>query len=173
MIPPGAQIVQNAWVVPDLEAAMRGWHVATGVGPFLVMRHLKQTDPYYRGRPLQPDFSVAIAQAGPVQVELIEQHCAEPSCYRESVPAGRTAFHHVAVIVPDYDAALAAYAAQGVERASWGVFGDLRFAYMDTQAALGCMVELIEDKPSIAKFFARVAAAPAAWDRSGDPWIEA
>lgn len=173
MIPPGATIIQNAWVVPDLDAAMRRWHASMGVGPFLVMRHLRTGDAHHRGVRVDTDFSVAIAQAGPVQVELIAQHDDTPSCYRETVPKGATAFHHVAVIVPDYDAELARYRAHGFEPASWGVFGDLRFSYIDTHAALGCMVELVEDTPSIRAFFARVAGAHAAWDGRGEPWIEA
>jgi len=170
--PDRMRIVQHAWVVPDIEAAMRHWHRAMGVGPFLLLRHLKQTDPHYRGRPLQPDFSVAMAQAGDCQVELICQHCDQPSVYRDTVAPGTTAFHHVAVIVPDYDAELARYEAQGHERAAWGVFGDLRFAYVDTHASLGAMVEVIEDKPSIRSFFARVRDARSTWDGTGDPWIE-
>lgn len=161
------QIIQFAWVVPDLEAAARRWHAATGIGPFLVNRHITIGHPLHRGQPRITDFSTAIAQAGPVQIELVEQHDATPSCYRDTVPHGAEAMHHVAIIAADYDAALARYTGQGFAVASQGEFGDVRFAYVDCSSAIGHMVEILEDKPTIQRFFGAVKRAAEGWD--GDP----
>ncbi len=158
------QIFQFSWVVPDLEEAARRWHRTLGIGPFLVNRHLAVGDLRYRGAAACTDFSTAIAQAGPVQIELVEQHDAGPSCYRDTVAVGVEAMHHVAIIASDYDGAVATYLGRGFNVATSGTFGDVRFCYVDTAGALGHMVEILEDKPTIRAFFAAVARAPERWD---------
>lgn len=163
MSPP--DILQYAFVVPDLDAAMLKWHRTLGVGPFLVNRDLKITDPLHRGTPRAVRFSTAVAQSGSVQIELVEQHDDGPSAFRDTVPAGETRFHHVAIIADDFDAALARYA--DVEIAAQGRFGDIRFVYLDTSATLGAMLEILEDRPAIRAFFAAIRKAAERWD--GDP----
>ena len=160
-------IIQYAWVVPNLETAARHWHATLGVGPFLINRDLKLTNPRYRGQPGGPRFSTAVAQSGSVQIELIEQLDEAPSVYRERVAAGATGFHHVAFIAGDFPAALAALTDQGHAVAADGQFGDMRFAYVDTGPAIGCMTEIIEDKPAIRAFFDAIRKAAERWD--GDP----
>lgn len=160
-------IVQLAWVVPNLEAAMQHWHATLGVGPFLVNRRIPIGSPRHRGVPMVTQFSTALAQSGDVQIELVEQHDDTPSAYRDTVPAGATAFHHVAIIAADYPATMARFAEQGFETACDGLFGDMHFAYVDTSAAIGHMVEVIEDTPTIRAFFAAVREAGETWD--GDP----
>ena len=104
MILPGASIVQMAWVVDDLEAAAERLSRTMQVGPFLMIRHISLDDPRHRGTPQRTDFSLCLAQAGDVQVELVQQHDNTPSVYRDVFPdgpPGGMAFHHVAVVVPD------------------------------------------------------------------------
>lgn len=160
-------IIQHAWVVPDLEAGCRHWHATLGVGPFLVNRDIALSEPRHRGRPVRTRFSTAIAQHGDIQIELVEQHDDTPSAYRELVPEGRIGFHHVAVIAPDFDASLAALVGQGHSVASDGLFGPMRFAYVDSSAVLGHMIEIIEDGDAIRAFFGAVRKAAAHWD--GNP----
>lgn len=158
-------IIQFAWVVPDLETAARHWHRTLGVGPFLVNRELKVKDARHRGEPRPTRFSTGVAQSGDVQIELVEQLDDGPSAYRDTVASGATGFHHVAFIAADFDAALAHYADHAV--AADGRFGEMRFAYVDTVAAIGHMVEIVEDKPAIRAFFGAVRKAAERWD--GDP----
>lgn len=157
-------IVQMAWVVDDLEEAARRWHKATGIGPFLVNRHIPIIEPQYRGQSGVVDFSTAIAQAGPVQIELVQQHDDAPSCYRDSAPAGTEAMHHVAILPDDYDAAVAHYLAQGFAIASSGYFGKVRFCYVDCRPTLGHMVEILENCAPIRSFFAAIDRAAQEWD---------
>ena len=42
------KIIQNSWVVPDIEAAMRHWVETTGVGPFFVVKGVTLDDQRYR-----------------------------------------------------------------------------------------------------------------------------
>lgn len=156
------EILQHAWVVPDLDAAMQHWHRTLGVGPFLVNRNLQISDPLYRGSPRAVAFSTAVAQSGSIQIELVEQHDDGPSAFRDTVAAGQTGFHHVAIIADDFDAAVRAHA--GVEIAAQGRFGEIRFVYLDTSATLGAMLEILEDRPAIRAFFGAIRKANERWD---------
>lgn len=157
-------IIQYAWVVPRLEDAARRWHATTGIGPFLINRNIELDRPRYRGRPGATRFSTAIAQHGEAQIELVEQHDDGPSAYRDTVPAGTTAFHHIAFIAADFDADLAHYTDQEIAVAADGYFGPVRYAYVDTAPTLGHMIEIIEDKPAIRAFFAAIRKAAEQWD---------
>jgi hypothetical protein len=160
--------LQNAWVVDDLKKAMHQWTSLWGVGPFFVMEHVPMENIHYRGRPAKLDCSIALAQSGRTQIELIEQHCDNRSAYRDYVPKGKSGFHHVAVIARDYDKELAEYASKGLAVATNGTFGDMRFAYIDAWREVDCVIELVEDRPSIREYFAKVARAAEGWDGS-DP----
>ncbi|WP_232494136.1 VOC family protein [Novosphingobium kaempferiae] len=162
---PGSHVMQVAFMVEDLEAACMHWVRTTGIGPFLTVPHVVLEEYSYCGRPASGlDFSVAIAQSGGVQIELIQQHCDNPSAYRDTVAKGQGGFHHLAVYTDDYAATYARYVDQGFVVAVDGSFGGFRFSYIDTSATLGCMIELIEENPLQSDFFARIASAAVGWD---------
>ena len=130
--PTDRTVFQNAWVVPDLEAAIGRWVDQLGVGPFYVMVQDRLTEVTYRGEPSELSMRVALAQAGPVQVELIEQTSDAPSAYRDSVPAGEMGFHHLCVWTHDIDADAEYFDSLGYPAATLGRSG-ARFGYFDTR----------------------------------------
>ena len=67
----------------------------------MVLPHLKQSGSVYRGRPTEPVASIAFANSGELQIELIEQEDDSPSIYREFLDAGHDGFHHLAWWVED------------------------------------------------------------------------
>jgi Glyoxalase/Bleomycin resistance protein/Dioxygenase superfamily len=164
------RIMQNSWVVHDIEAAMRQWLRSAGVGPFFVVKGVTLEDQRYRGKPAPKsiDVTFALAQAGDIQIELVCQHNDVPSAYRDTVPAGRSAFHHMALYSHEYDSDLADYTRQGYEVAFSGAFAGKRFCYVDTSADIGCMIELIEASEAQEGFFKRIIDAAKDWDGS-DP----
>ncbi len=146
-LPTDQKIWQNAWVVPDVEAAAMNWVRNFGVGPFFVTEYgddlLKDLN--YRGSPGSLNILVAVSHAGPIQIELIQRLDDQPTPYSDTVAKGETAFHHVAVWSDDIDADIAHYEQQGAPMAITGrVVDSVRFAYADTHAALGSMVEIVE-----------------------------
>lgn len=161
---PNRRIIQNSWVVPDIHVAMRHWLDSTGIGPFFLVEGITIEEQRYRGRPTAVEVSFALAQAGDVQVELVCQHNAAASAYRDTIAVGSTGFHHVAYYCEHYDRDLAAFTDRGREVAFSGSFGGKRFAYVDTSAQIGAMVELIEASEVQAEFFERIRTAAAAWD---------
>ncbi len=73
MTPRFGPVMQLGFVVPDLDRAMEHWTGNVGVGPFYVLQHIQFAEALYRGQPTDADISVAVAQWGEVQVELIQQ----------------------------------------------------------------------------------------------------
>jgi Glyoxalase/Bleomycin resistance protein/Dioxygenase superfamily len=161
-------IRQNGYVVEDLDGAVEAW-LQVGVGPWLLLRDLTQTGSVYRGRPAEPVVSIAFANSGDLQVELIEQRDDSPSIYREFLDAGRQGLHHLAWWVDDFPAA--SRAAQG---AAWplvhsgNVGGMAEFAYYDLQAVTSTIVEVMELTDATRWLASTVAQASLDWDGS-DP----
>jgi hypothetical protein len=156
--------MQICWVVDDLDAAMRHWHQTANVGPFYAIRSPLISDFRYRGAPGTLDMDAALAQAGPIQLELIQPKGNTPSAYRDAVAPGQTAMHHLGKISDDYDEECSRYRNLGFAAAHSGRVGDARFTYFDTRPSLGCMVELIERDDAILEMFKIVADAAVDWD---------
>ena len=162
--PTDRTIFQNAWVVDDVEAACLKWVEQMGVGPFFVTDYdnvFEQVS--YRGEPAKLDMIVAIAQAGPVQVEIIQPKV-ERCAYRDSVPAGTDAFHNMCVWTDDIDADTEYFESLGYAAANRGAVGDIEFAYYDTRPLMGCMLEVVTRGPGIIERFAQIAKAAEDWD---------
>ena len=159
------KLIQNAYVVNDIDAAITRWHALWGLGPFFVRRHIVMQQVMYRGAPSSIDISAVYVQAGPVQVELVQQHCTTASAFRDMFPAGQEGFHHVAVLPDDYDRTLADYAALGYPVATEVRTASGRgAAFIDTRPLLGHMVEVYIPGDGIQNLYRSVAAAAASWD---------
>ena len=162
-------VMQNAFVVDDLEAAMDFWLNKMGVGPFFVFQHVQFKEAYYRGAPMNIDFSGAIAYWGEVQIELIKQYDNEPSIYSDFLGKGLRGMHHMGVLTDDLDAHLARLKPAGIEPIQWGELPTgMRFAYLNTDFHPGGMIELIETHESIMTFFKIIRDAADAWDGKSD-----
>ncbi|MCY4565375.1 MAG: VOC family protein [Gammaproteobacteria bacterium] len=162
--PTDRTVFQNAWVVDDVEAACMKWVNEMGVGPFYVTEYTDAfTGMTYRGQPSELDMFVAIAQAGPVQIEIIQPKTAR-CAYRDSVPAGTSGFHHICVWTHDIEADTDYFARLGYETANRGQAGDIVFAYYDTRPLMNCMLEVVTQSDSIVERFAMIAAAAENWD---------
>jgi hypothetical protein len=160
--------MQLGFVVPSIEQAALHW-ASLGVGPFLLLAHIEFAECRYRGRPVRFDMSAALAQWGPVQVELIEQHDDVATVYTRFAGARLGALHHVGVLAASIDDELARLEGAGIAPVQWGSAANgVRFAYLDADpspgAHAGTMVELIERSPPIEAFFSRVREAAAGWD---------
>jgi hypothetical protein len=159
--PRGNQIFQAAWIVPDLRKSVDRWVRTMGVGPFFLLEKIP-LEVSHRGVNRVVECTFALAQAGPLQIELVYQHSPGPSCYRDSVP-NDDGFHHVAAFC-DYDREVEAYKKMGYELATSGVFGDMRYCYVDTTKTLGFMVELLEESATTREHFEKVTRAAENWD---------
>lgn len=160
------EIVQIAYHVPDLDEAIAGWHSATGLGPFLVRRHIQLSEVRYRGASSNLDISAAFVQSGDIQVELIQQHCGSASAFRDMFTENEVGLHHVAIAPSDRGAMLDHYRQLGFDIATeFHAAGGGGAAYVDARRALGHMVEIYEVSDRIRRLYDQVAASAADWDR--------
>lgn len=112
---------QLGHVVDDVLDAAAGWARVFGVGPFHVLPVVDQeTD--YGGEIRTIRLQVAVAQAGPVQIELIQQHCQTPSIYSAWSRGGTSSFHQIATVTEDFDAKTAHFASLGYPVAAPSAF---------------------------------------------------
>ena len=143
---------------------MDAW-LEVGVGPWLRLPHLKQTNSVYRGQPTEPVVSIAFANSGELQLEIIVQEDDEPSIYREFLDAGREGFHHLAWWVEDFDAV-----ARAADSAAWPLVhagdggGMAKFAYYDPGGVTSTVVEVMELTDATRWLVTTVQAAALDWD---------
>lgn len=164
-IPSRQQFVQNAYYVADLDAAIARWHRQFGLGPFIVRRDIALTCVRYRGGLAELHISAAHVQAGPVQIELITQHCDNPSAFRDMFRADEEGLHHVALLPEDHDAMVSHYEASGYTVATDIVTAEGRGAsYMDCRQSLGHMIEVYRVNDSLLSFYEYISQAAAEWD---------
>jgi catechol 2,3-dioxygenase-like lactoylglutathione lyase family enzyme len=149
----GRAAFQIAFVVHDLDAALARWSAVLGAGPFRCWT-FGATDHErcdYRGGPT--DFSSLLALNGQTpQIELI-QPLTGPSAHADWLERHGEGLHHLGVIVESVADTAAEAAAAGYEVVSSGAgIGPERdgaWAYIDTSAALGLMIEAVEPPTSM------------------------
>jgi hypothetical protein len=163
-------VSQNGYVVRDVRDAMHHWIHVMGVGPWFFIEAVK-TD-YFRHRGMDSDMrmSIALANSGDLQIELIQQTNDAPSMYKEFLDSGREGLQHLAYWTRDYqalyDRALFLGYTVGHEGQIGGPQG--RFAYFDTQAHPGTVIEISDISGGKGRFFEHVKHAAIDWDGS-DP----
>jgi hypothetical protein len=162
------RLFQLGHVVDDVVAAALAWVGTFGVGPFHVLPVVDQRLTYSDGEERSIRVQVAVAQAGPVQIELIQQHCTTPSFYRDWSRNGTSAFHQVATVTGDYDAKKAHFRAAGHAVVAESLGGRFRVAYVDTVAAFGFYTEIVEQTPGFLAQLQTISETCAGWDGS-DP----
>ena len=161
-------VMQNAFVVNNLEAALDHWTRVMGVGPFFVFERVEFAEVWYRGQSvLDIDLTVAIGYWGSLQIELIRQRNDVPSIYTEFPAREVGGLQHMGVITESVARDLARLKDVGIQPVQYGITaGGLRFAYVSTNQHPGGMIELIESNPRMLKFFSKMQAAAQAWDGS-------
>jgi catechol 2,3-dioxygenase-like lactoylglutathione lyase family enzyme len=161
------EIRQNGYVVRDIDAALKHWTEVLGVGPFFYFDRVPVEDFRYRGESSDLAVSIALANSGPLQIELIQQRNDAPSMYRDFLAAGHEGLQHVACWTRDFDADLARLEALGYRVGQSGCIGASgRFVYFETQAHPGTVVELSEISGPKGRFFQHIADAAGSWDGS-------
>lgn len=155
-------VVQQGYVVPDIQAAMRHW-IARGVGPFFI-EHLREYPGVHGGAEATFDLDAAFAFSGGQQIEVIQPLGTSPSIYRsylESHPGG--GLQHLAVWVDDIAEKLDALAAGGHRYEVVQSYGD-RHAYLDSVESPGVMVQLMSRNPTNVELFRVIEEASRSWD---------
>lgn len=160
---------QIGYVVPNLDEAIESWVRNAGIGPFFRLDHMPLTTFRVRGRETHVDLSVACAQSGEVQIELIEQHNPEPSPYKDFLDRNGEGLQHFGVWSSDYEADIARLLGQGHQIAFDGaVGGATRFTYFDSPFSPGTYMEVADFSGGLSSLCNQIREAALDWD-GGDP----
>ena len=163
------KIAQVGYVVRGIDAAMDHW-IGLGVGPWFYVDRAPVEHFRYHGADSDLQMSVALANSGDVQLELIQQRNDAPSMYQDFLGSGREGAQHIAYWTTDfqklYDQALAAGFTVGQEGQIGGETG--RFAYLDTEREQGTVIEISDISGNKGQLFKYIREAAETWDGS-DP----
>ena len=133
---------QICFVVNDLEEAEKRYSSTLGLGPFRRL-DLDIPEANFHGRKQPMKAKLAFAQAGALEMEFIEPGEGE-NIYREFLDAHGEGFHHMCTRVTDIEAEVSAFAAKGISVLASGRNERIAFAYMDSEASLGVIVEFVQ-----------------------------
>ena len=161
---------QNGYVVRDIHAAMKHWIEVMGVGPWYYMDRVKTDWFRHRGENSAVEMSIALANSGDLQIELIQQRNDAPSLYREFLDAGHEGLQHMSYWSHDYQALYDRALALGYRIGHEGQIGGEqgRFAYFDSAGHAGTVIEISDISGGKGRFFEYIKQIAAGWDGS-DP----
>jgi hypothetical protein len=159
------QVVQTAYVVKDVRAAIDWWIKDGKVGPWFLLDSFTGPEQRYRGEPTEADVAIAMSFAGHMMIELIQPKDARPSVYRETIEARGYGFHHLGIAFEDVEAARSQYHQRGYHVAfSTPVPSGGTVYYMGDGPGAPGFIELIPATQGMDEMFTRYWKASVDWD---------
>lgn len=155
-------IDQIGFVVADLDRSVADRTDKLGLGPWTVFRGVT-LDGRFRGAPTRVTMDVALAYQGDVQIELIHPTDDAASPYRGADSAPLLGMHHMAWVVDDLDAAVAAATVRGLSVVFEASNPSTRVAYLEAEGDPGVLYEFIESA-GMREMIAAGIAATQGWD---------
>ena len=147
-------IIQTAFVVPDLDAAVKRFTDRFRIGPWTILRGFAGSDPRYRGEPTDARAHIALGFGGHMQYELIQPADELPSVHRDVVVERGYGFHHFGYATTRFDELVEEMHREGYETVFSAQVGPgSRIAYFDTRDVLPGMTELLEASPGLNETF--------------------
>lgn len=161
-------VTQNGYVVRDLRAAMDHWINVMGVGPWFYIERVKTDYFRHRGKDSNVEMSIALANSGDLQIELIQQLNDAPSMYKEFLDTGHEGLQHMSYWTTDYQTVYDRALSRGFKVGHEGQIGGEkgRFCYFDTESHPGTVIEISDISGNKGRFFEHIKKAAAGWDGS-------
>ena len=139
-------VTQVGIIVQDIEAKARAWSEILGLPlPEIIVTdtfELARTE--YQGQPTTAQAKLAFFHLGQVDLELIEP-IGEPSTWKDQLNQHGSSLHHIAFQIKGMSEKIAYLDAKGVPLVQRGEYTGGRYAYMDGNAQLGAILELLEN----------------------------
>lgn len=156
---------QLGYVVRDIERAMLHWSNELGIGPWFYNERFTFNSFVYAGeRHDGLQISVAMANSGAMQIELIEQRCRTPSMYLDFLESCGEGLQHLAFWPDDYEAAYRSAIESGYVVGQEGELPRGRFVYFKSDGPPGTVFEFNEITPVRREIIETIANAGRAWD---------
>jgi methylmalonyl-CoA/ethylmalonyl-CoA epimerase len=159
-------IIQHAFVVRDMDAALRYWIEVMGVGPFFRIDTARYREAIYRDESCLPQYSISLAYWGENQIELVSPTSDVPSIYNEFLEEGHDGLlHHMCVTVENM-----ADFRRGIDPGKFETLAEMalmpegHILYLRGKGQSWPLIEVGEFSPSLYDFFAQVKAASEDWD---------
>jgi len=156
-------IRQIAYIVEDLDAAIRHWIAFAGIGPWTVYKNTSMRG-HCRGADTTVKMNVGLSYQDEVQIELIQVTSRTPSPYQDASGRSLIGMHHIAWLSQDIDGDVARARQRGLVPAFEASNGVVRVAYMESAAEPGLLLEFIEAAPVVLESFASGIKAAQEWD---------
>ena len=158
-------VAQIAYVVPDLQDAIQHWVHTLGIGPWFLIPHIQYDELEFEGRPTRADISIALANTGELQIELIEQHNDEPSVYQPFRHHTGNGMHHTAILTSSPEEDERRLVAAGMRRLQRGLSTTgVETIFLAGGNVFPGMFELIRLTAPIAGAFQWLRECAATWD---------
>jgi catechol 2,3-dioxygenase-like lactoylglutathione lyase family enzyme len=150
-------LFQVAYVVRDVEAAEQWFQRILGVPSFFRMENVEVGHGCsYRGQPADYASHLSLGYLGDVQIELIEPVRGQ-SPYTEFLAGKGPGLHHLAFLVPDFEATVAFLGEGGLELVAGGQLGPgSQFAYFDCEAEGFSVIEILGFDRAIRGFMEQI-----------------
>ncbi len=156
---------QIGYVVPDIQMAMRHWIEVCGIGPWFYVDRMPVTKFIYAGQRYDDiQVSLALANSGDMQVELIQQRSDHPSTYRDFLAANPSGgLQHWSSWPENYDELYRQAVAKGYTIGHEGDGPRGRFVYFREEGHPGTVIEMSEATPDRRRIFDAVREAAVGW----------
>lgn len=162
---PGPPIHHLGFRVEDLESAASQFAAAFGIGPFLLLDHVKFDTVLFEGAPASFDHSAAFAAWGDIFVELQQIHGAGPAALADAVGCMRPpGLNHIAYAVDEPAMESSRLTESGLPLLFHATVGEVELTWHDAWADLGCGLEIHRASRDLAEFFERIRDATRHWD---------
>ena len=142
-----------------------------GVGPFFIKRRIELSDYRYRGQAeVSPTISIALANSGFIQIELIQQHDDRASIYKDFLDRYPGGLQHVSswLTRDAFDRKKQELQKAGLSISQEGTIASsgVRLAYFSTDGKQGSMMFEIADllEPEHYERVMGIRAAAEQWD---------
>jgi catechol 2,3-dioxygenase-like lactoylglutathione lyase family enzyme len=139
-------VAQIGIVVRDIEASARAWADLLGqpMPRITTSPPVEEAHTEYQGRPTTARVKQAFFHLGPLDVELLEP-VGEPSTWNDQLVQHGNSMHHIAFRIAGMKDKLADLAAKDIPLVQRGDYTGGRYAYVDSSAQLGLVLELLEN----------------------------
>ena len=160
-------VIQQGYVVPDIQAAMQHW-IARGIGPFFV-ENLRDYPTTMDGQSVSVNLTAAFAYSGDQQIEVIQPRSDVRTIYSEFLethPDG--GLQHLAVWVDDIAGKVEELQSAGHDFRVRQQYGD-RHAYLDSIDSPGVMIQLMARNEITLELFSVIREGADSWDGVSRP----
>jgi methylmalonyl-CoA/ethylmalonyl-CoA epimerase len=141
---PGKEIIQVGILVKDVAEAGKKLEKLIGVGPFEILEP-EYRDLTYRGKTGKFKIKIALAKAGPIQIELMQPLYGE-TIYDEFAQRKGYGLHHLGIKTDNMERSVKEMEDRGFRVIQSGNRPGVKWAYLSTEEQTGVIFELLEKK---------------------------